>query len=79
MYKVRPCALTNAVPKIPTDAALTVMPFAPVALGDPLCPEVPVGAVLAHAASNSARTAPKPADKRMGRLTLMVSPSSVLA
>jgi len=79
MYKVLPCALTNAVPRIPTDSALTVTLFAPVALGDPLDPEAPGEVVLAHAASNSARIAPKPADKKMGRLAVMVSPSSELA
>src|SRR5260221_13700876 len=76
MYRVLPCALTNAVPRIPTDAALTVTPFAPDAAGDPLGPDVPVEPVLAHAASKRARTAPKPADKKMGRLPLMVSPST---
>jgi hypothetical protein len=76
MYRVLPCPLTKAFPRSPTDATLTVTPFAPVVLGDVLGPDVPVEPVLAHAASNTARTAPKPADKKMGRLVLMVSPSS---
>src|SRR5882724_8128734 len=65
MYSVLPCALTNAFPRSPTDATLTVTPFAGVVLGDVLGPDVPVEPVLAHAASNTARIAPKPADKKM--------------